>query len=207
MAFNLDKNDGPSKSKFNLSKADESTPDFQEPKKNNNIIWIVLAAIVVIGGGVYFATRGGDQAEPTPVASETAPAPSAATEAVTDTAATTPVETPVVTPPPSFAAAKFSKGSADVGSVEDSRIADVLTFLQANPTAVINIEGYASSEGELGFNQKLSTSRANNFANYLISKGVKSENINAVGKGIENPIASNDDEAGRSQNRRVEIKF
>jgi len=42
---------------------------------------------------------------------------------------------------------------------------------------------------------------------YLVSKGVNAENIKAVGKGIENPVASNDDEAGRSKNRRVEVKF
>ena len=41
----------------------------------------------------------------------------------------------------------------------------------------------------------------------LLISLVKIENLKTVGKGIENPIASNDDESGRSQNRRVEIKF
>ena len=48
MAFNLDKNDGPVKSKFDLSKADESTPEYQEPKKSNKTFLIILIIAVVI---------------------------------------------------------------------------------------------------------------------------------------------------------------
>lgn len=212
MAFNLDKNDEPKKSKFDLSKSEETTPDFQEPKKSKNTLYIIIA-LVVIGIGGYFymkntsketssqaaATTSSDSAAVTSADSSVVPADSTiATNA--STSATEPSAA-------SSAPATFTKGSAQVVSVDDSQVSQVLDHVKSNPSAVITVEGYASSEGDPTFNDRLSQARANNFVKYLVSKGVNAENIKAVGKGIENPVASNDDEAGRSKNRRVEIKF
>ena len=67
------------------------------------------------------------------------------------------------------------------------------------------IYGYASSEGDLSLNLKLAAERAESFKQYLISRGIAEGMITAVGKGIENPVATNDTESGRAQNRRVEV--
>jgi outer membrane protein OmpA-like peptidoglycan-associated protein len=40
-----------------------------------------------------------------------------------------------------------------------------------------------------------------------LTKGINADNIKTIGRGTENPVASNDDESGRAQNRRVEVKF
>src|SRR6478735_6505091 len=69
----------------------------------------------------------------------------------------------------------------------------------------IVVEGYTDSVGSDAANQKLSKDRAEAVRSYLVSKGVPSEKITAVGKGEANPVASNDTPEGRANNRRVEI--
>ncbi len=207
MAFDLNKNDGPAKSKFDLSKSDESTPDFQEPKKSNKTILIVVVLAVVVFG-VYFFTKKDAKSEEASVATtdSTSVVASADTASATQSAPNASTESTSVAPQVS-APATFEKASADVNNVDDAKLNQVLDYLKSNASATVTIEGYASSEGELNFNMNLSELRASNFAKYLISKGVNKDNLKTVGKGIENPVASNDDEAGRSQNRRIEIKF
>lgn len=67
------------------------------------------------------------------------------------------------------------------------------------------VEGYTDSVGSDATNQKLSKDRAEAVRAYLVSKGVSSDKISAVGKGKANPVASNDTAEGRANNRRVEI--
>jgi len=55
------------------------------------------------------------------------------------------------------------------------------------------------------YNQKLSERRAQSVANYLLGLGVPGSRISTVGLGESNAIASNDTDAGRQQNRRVEV--
>ncbi|MDR2273735.1 MAG: OmpA family protein [Sphingobacterium sp.] len=70
----------------------------------------------------------------------------------------------------------------------------------------VTLNGYASSEGSEAYNVSLSKDRANAVKQYLVNAGVSASSINANGYGEANPIASNATEAGRVQNRRVEIK-
>src|SRR5690606_36614487 len=72
--------------------------------------------------------------------------------------------------------------------------------------ASVTLDGYASAEGTEEYNLNLSKDRANAVKQYLVNAGVPASSINANGYGEANPIASNDTEAGRIQNRRVEIK-
>ena len=78
------------------------------------------------------------------------------------------------------------------------------TLNEYNQT-VINVAGYTDSKGSDAYNQGLSERRANSVAGYLSSKGVNTQRMVIVGRGESAPIASNDTEAGRAQNRRVEI--
>ncbi len=72
--------------------------------------------------------------------------------------------------------------------------------------ASVTLDGYASAEGTEAYNLNLSKDRANAVKQYLVNAGVPASSVNANGYGEANPIASNDTEAGRVQNRRVEIK-
>ncbi|MFV5692189.1 OmpA family protein [Flavobacterium sp. LT1R49] len=103
--------------------------------------------------------------------------------------------------------ASFDKASASFSSIDNSLVKDIVAFLEKNPNASITVNGYASSEGILAVNQKISQSRANTFKEYLISKGISENRVVANGKGIDHPIASNDAEEGRQKNRRVEISI
>lgn len=78
--------------------------------------------------------------------------------------------------------------------------------MRKDPNARFHINGHASIEGSAEYNQKLSVDRANAVKIYLVNSGVNANNLITVGYGATQPVASNDTEAGRSLNRRVEIK-
>lgn len=85
-----------------------------------------------------------------------------------------------------------------------NRIIDLVTNM---PFSDIIIKGYTDSLGDVLYNKKLSTERANRIKNYLVDRGVPESKIRVYGMGPDNPIASNATREGRSKNRRVEIEL
>jgi outer membrane protein OmpA-like peptidoglycan-associated protein len=81
------------------------------------------------------------------------------------------------------------------------------TFLNVNPQTRIIIEGHTDSRGSEEYNEVLSERRARAVATELISRGISSDQLQALGRGKGYPVASNDTPEGRQQNRRVEIVF
>ena len=82
----------------------------------------------------------------------------------------------------------------------------IAEFLKANPSLKAEIRGYTDSVGAVNYNVSVSAFRANSIKSYLTGKGVNASNLTAQGLGPKNPIASNDTQEGREQNRRVEIE-
>lgn len=78
------------------------------------------------------------------------------------------------------------------------------TLNQYNQT-IIEVAGHTDSVGTDSYNQALSERRANAVASYLGSKGIMQQRMIVVGAGETRPVASNDTDSGRAQNRRVEI--
>jgi OmpA-OmpF porin, OOP family len=78
-------------------------------------------------------------------------------------------------------------------------------YMQANPQTRLLIEGHTDSTGSVATNEELSQRRADTVANALIQRGVLAQNLRAVGKGENLPVASNATAEGRQQNRRVEV--
>ena len=70
---------------------------------------------------------------------------------------------------------------------------------------MIEVAGHTDSIGSDAYNDKLSRERAQSVANYLISRGISGQRLIITGAGERYPIASNDTEAGRAENRRVEM--
>jgi OOP family OmpA-OmpF porin len=83
---------------------------------------------------------------------------------------------------------------------------EVATILEKNPQMKVEIQGYADNTGTPQYNQWLSERRAKRVMDYLVSKGINPERLQAKGYGSTLPVASNATEEGRAQNRRVELK-
>jgi outer membrane protein OmpA-like peptidoglycan-associated protein len=79
------------------------------------------------------------------------------------------------------------------------------TTLQENPATYVTIIGHTDSTGGDQINQPLSLDRAAHARQYLASRGVDPNRITVEGRAAREPVASNDDPAGRARNRRVEI--
>ena len=104
----------------------------------------------------------------------------------------------------------FSLGSAEIvgGSEElDALAADLQLVLADRAELVVYINGHTDDAGTSDFNYDLALRRANAVRDYLVGGGVPAESLQTVSWGEGDPIASNDTELGRSQNRRVTITF
>jgi outer membrane protein OmpA-like peptidoglycan-associated protein len=97
----------------------------------------------------------------------------------------------------------FDKYTLKPGARE--KLAKVSGILLAYPGLKIQLEGHTDSIGSDDYNIKLSQDRAQAVYDYLASQGVPSASLSAVGLGKSAPVASNDTDAGRQQNRRVEM--
>ena len=79
------------------------------------------------------------------------------------------------------------------------------TSLRDDPNTYVNIVGHTDNKGTDAYNLDLSQRRAASAATYLASQGVDRTRLRTTGRGETEPIASNDTDEGRAQNRRVEI--
>src|SRR5690606_37979085 len=99
----------------------------------------------------------------------------------------------------------FGFDSSDLTSSAKANLDKLAEVLKNNPDTNINIYGHTDSKGTEAYNQSLSERRAASVRSYLISKGVASSRMITMGVGENEPIATNDTDAGRAENRRVEF--
>lgn len=101
----------------------------------------------------------------------------------------------------------FDVGSAVLSTDSISTLNDLNRVLKKYPKNRIVVQGYTDSTGSEAYNLQLSKQRAQAVYNHLLSNGLKTLSITYVGYGEANPVASNDTEAGRAQNRRVVLSI
>ena len=82
---------------------------------------------------------------------------------------------------------------------------DLAVTLNEYNQTIIEVAGHTDSVGDAAYNQNLSEQRASTVANDLATRGVMRDRMITIGAGETRPVASNATEAGRAQNRRVEI--
>jgi len=99
----------------------------------------------------------------------------------------------------------FDTGQYSLKPGAREKLAKVAGILLAYPGLNIEVGGYTDNVGGDDMNQKLSENRAGSVRDYLVQEGVTTNSVTARGFGNTLPVASNDNSAGRQQNRRVEL--
>ena len=99
----------------------------------------------------------------------------------------------------------FQTGRADLEPRRRQILDQFAQGLGQQPGTEVFIVGHADSTGSDAINNPLSQQRANSVRDYLVSRGADSRIIRTEGRGSREPVASNATDAGRAQNRRVEI--
>jgi outer membrane protein OmpA-like peptidoglycan-associated protein len=99
----------------------------------------------------------------------------------------------------------FDTGKYSLKPGAREKLAKVAGILLAYPGLNIEVGGYTDNVGGDSMNQTLSENRANSVRDYLVQEGVATGSVSSKGFGNTMPVASNDNSAGRQQNRRVEL--
>jgi outer membrane protein OmpA-like peptidoglycan-associated protein len=99
----------------------------------------------------------------------------------------------------------FDTGKYSLKPGAREKLAKVAGILIAYPSLNIEVGGYTDNVGGDDMNQKLSENRADSVRDYLVQQGVGNDSVSAKGFGNTLPVASNDNSAGRQENRRVEL--
>lgn len=99
----------------------------------------------------------------------------------------------------------FDTGKYSLKPGAREKLAKVAGILLAYPGLNIEVGGYTDNVGGDQMNQTLSENRASSVRDYLVQQGVLTNSVSARGFGNTLPVASNDNSAGRQQNRRVEL--
>ena len=99
----------------------------------------------------------------------------------------------------------FATGSAKLLAKSNSKLDEVVTILNENPTYKVAVDGHTDNTGKEDKNQILSENRAASVKAYLVSKGIAESRLTSTGYGQGTPVADNKTAAGRAKNRRVEM--
>ena len=99
----------------------------------------------------------------------------------------------------------FAFNSDSIQATAGENLSELAASLNRYPDSQLLIVGHTDNVGDDAYNQGLSERRANSAAAYLASQGVARTRIATSGKGEAEPVTTNDTDAGRAQNRRVEV--
>jgi outer membrane protein OmpA-like peptidoglycan-associated protein len=101
----------------------------------------------------------------------------------------------------------FKTGSADLNADFYKVLDGVGIVVDEYEKTLIVVEGHTDNVGSDEMNQSLSERRASTVGQYIATKGINGQRVLTAGFGESRPVASNDSESGRSQNRRVEVRL
>ena len=92
-----------------------------------------------------------------------------------------------------------------MNAVSKTALSQFAASLKNTPETDITIWGHTDNTGTLAVNERISAQRAEAVADFLVQNGIPRSRMTTAGKAYNEPVASNDTEAGRAQNRRVDI--
>ena len=99
----------------------------------------------------------------------------------------------------------FDFNKSNLSASAKNSLSQFAASLQNNPQTDVQIYGHTDNIGTRAANEKVSNQRAEEVRKYLVNSGVANSRLTSQGLAYDYPVASNDTEAGRAQNRRVEI--
>ncbi len=99
----------------------------------------------------------------------------------------------------------FAFDSAKINPGAEAIAAKIAGMMEDHPTLELAVVGYTDNTGDFKYNIGLSKRRADAIVNLLVKQGIARDRLAGVGVGPLNPIASNNTEQGRAENRRVEL--
>ena len=100
---------------------------------------------------------------------------------------------------------RFESGQATIDPDSAGLLDRLIETAFRCPSASIEIAGHTDGDGDDAFNQALSEKRAQAVMDYLVKAGLPADHFTATGYGSTQPVASNDTEEGKAQNRRIEF--
>ncbi|MCF0057340.1 OmpA family protein [Dyadobacter sp. CY356] len=101
----------------------------------------------------------------------------------------------------------FEPNAASLSNQSLEQIDNIAKIMRAFPNVNVKIGGYTDNTGDAATNLSLSQSRADAVKRGIVNKGIKATRISSEGYGIEHPVADNNTEEGRAQNRRIAINL
>ncbi len=101
---------------------------------------------------------------------------------------------------------QFQFNSDQMKPESEARLQQVIDILNAHPDVAMEIAGHTDSIGKAAYNQRLSLKRAEKVRDYLVEHGIAAERLQAKGYGESQPTSDNNSDAGRAENRRVELR-
>jgi len=99
----------------------------------------------------------------------------------------------------------FTTGKSDLNASSKSALLKFANTLKETPETDVTIYGHTDNKGSREMNLKLSNDRAASVSSFLTANGILKERMTTDGKAFDEPVADNATEAGRTQNRRIEI--
>jgi OOP family OmpA-OmpF porin len=100
---------------------------------------------------------------------------------------------------------RFESGRATIDPDSTGLLDRLIETALRCPAANIEIAGHTDTDGENGFNQALSEKRAQSVMDYLVKSGLPANRFTPMGYGSTQPVASNDTDEGKAQNRRIDF--
>ncbi len=155
---------------------------YEETKKKGLPIWAwLLPLLLLLGLLIYFLTRHHDAPAPAAQATATAPAQ------------------------PSLGTVYFDTDKADLTPGGQTVLQQAAARMKQDPNIKLRLQGYTDSTGNGAHNDSLSGRRAAAVGSYLKAQGIDGSRLSGAGFGPEQPAATNATEAGKADNRRVEL--
>jgi outer membrane protein OmpA-like peptidoglycan-associated protein/Tol biopolymer transport system component len=101
----------------------------------------------------------------------------------------------------------FDVDKYDLQQRSDAELRKIVRFLNENPGVRVQVSGHTDNSGAADYNRQLSEKRALSVYNYLVKSGIDKKRLSTKGFGPDKPVASNETEEGRQQNRRIEFRI